>query len=315
MPAGPSETRRVLTPLLARSGIVDPRAYLWTAPELDRLAGELGLTADPPPGRRPPQLDQGCGGGSLGVALARRVDGLWVDGVDLDPELLTAGRGVLAALGLRDRVRLREGDLDGLEAAALAGYDTVACQAVLVHMPRPDGWLAGLVDALPAGTAVAAIEADDVARARGIRDSVTDGDPEYGALRVEVARAVTVGARQTLGVDRRVGGRLDGALAGAGLSEVRYEPVAADALITPPYDPEGDRARWFAARLSARREGDPVDRMLALAGGMSAERFGHWEARRRRADERRLGRLAAGDYRREEAAGWFRGRGVVSRAR
>jgi SAM-dependent methyltransferase len=315
VPAGLSETRRLVAPILSRAGIVDPRAYLWTANELDRLAVTLGLSARRDRARRPRLLDLGCGWGGLGIALARRVDDLRVDGVDLDPELLAAGRLVVEALDLRGRVRLLQDDLTQLDSRALVGFDAVVCQAVLVHLPRADGWLPSLVAGLPVGTMMAVVEGDALARAEGVRDSVTDGDREYALRRREVAVAVAEGARRDLGVDRRIGGRLEAVLGAAGLEGVRGGPVASDAWIRPPYDGAGPRARWIADRLRRRRGGDPVERMLALAAGMPPDRFDRWEERRRRADDQRLGRLAAGDYARDEREGTFWACGAVTRAR
>jgi SAM-dependent methyltransferase len=315
VPAGLSEIRRLAAPILARAGIVDQRAYLWTTSELDRLALTLGVTPRRDPARRPRLLDLGCGWGSLGIAVARRVDDLRVEGVDLDPGLLVAGRLVVRAQGLRGRVHLREDDLTQLDRQALADFDAVACQAVLVHLPRAESWLSGLVARLQAGTVVALVEVDALARARGIRDSVTDDDPEYAALRREVAAAVVEGAQRDLGVDRRIGGRLEAVLGAAGLEEVQGGPIASDALLRPPYGADDPRALWFADRLRRRRGGDPVERMLAVAGGMPVDRFDRWEERRRRADDRRLGQLSAGCYVRDERGGTFWARGAVTPAR
>ncbi len=163
MPAGLSETRRLVAPILSRAGIVDQRAYLWTASELEWLALTLGVTPRRDPARRPRLLDLGCGWGSLGIALARRVDDLRVEGVDLDPELLAAGRLIVQALELRDRVHLREDDLTQLDREALVSFDAVTCQAVLVHLPRAESWLSGLVAGLQAGTVVALVEVDALA--------------------------------------------------------------------------------------------------------------------------------------------------------
>jgi SAM-dependent methyltransferase len=315
VPAGLSETRRLVAPILSRAGIVDQRAYLWTASELEWLALTLGVTPRRDPARRPRLLDLGCGWGSLGIALARRVDDLRVEGVDLDPELLAAGRLIVQALELRDRVHLREDDLTQLDREALVSFDAVTCQAVLVHLPRAESWLSGLVAGLQAGTVVALVEVDALARARGIRDSVTDDDPEYAALRREVAAAVVEGAQHDLGVDRRIGGRLGVVLGAVSLGEIQGGPVASDALLRPPYRADDPRALWFADRLRCRRGGDPVERMLAVAGGMSVDRFDRWEERRRRADDRRLGQLSAGCYARDEREGTFWARGVVNPAR
>ncbi len=299
--------------MLARAGIVDPRAYLWTDGELDSLALVLGLTGAGRGLRRPRLLDLGCGWGSLGIALALRVEDLRVDGIDLDPSMLAAGRRAVSELGLGRRVRLGEGDVADPRESGGADPSAVVCQALLVHQPRPDPWLADVVDRLPAEAMFAAVEVDARARAEGIQDSVTDPDPTFAEERQQIAAAVAEGAQRTLHVDRCLGSRLAPLLRGAGLRDVRAGSLASDQRLVPPYDPAGIRARWFAARLRRRLDAgdDPVDRSLAEAAGMAPERFQAWVARRRDADRRRLVRLGRGEYERDEGAGTFVGWGRV----
>jgi len=275
------------------------------------LADLLGLR-DGERASTPRLLDLGCGWGALGVALAGRLDRLQVEGLDLDPELLSAGRRVVASLGLRRRVRLAEGDLTAVDEIPLGRYDAVACQALLVHLPGAADVLASLARSLPPGIPFAAVEGDAAVRAASIRDSVTDVDPSYAEQREEVVAAVVVGARRTLRVERSIGSALDTVLRGAGFLRTGATPVASDQRLAPPYTPGERRPRWFAERLRRRREagGDPVDRFLATAGGLPEPCFDDWVARQQDADVRRLQSLRGGEYSRDEGGGVFVGWGV-----
>lgn len=290
--------------------MVDPRAYLWTADELARFERGIGLR------RGGLLVDMGCGWGALGLALARRNDRLRVVGLDLDTDLLVAGRQVTSALGLGSRVRLIEQDAQRLDdwTPTYRGA-AVACQAFLVHLPRPARWLAELAAALPAGTRIGAVEKDIVASAGAVRDSVTDGDAGYAAGRLRFTRAVVRGGVETLGVDRRLGRSLDRVFEAAGLVGVRSRWLPGDACLAPPYDVSGSRGTWFESRFARRlvsAGADPVDRSLAEAGGLSAEQCRSWFEQRRAADRARLRALRQGTYSRSEGAGTRACWGVVS---
>ena len=56
-------------------------------------------------------LDMGCGVGAAMLCLAARLDGLAIDGLELQPELAALARHNVAANGLDDRVQVYEGDI------------------------------------------------------------------------------------------------------------------------------------------------------------------------------------------------------------
>lgn len=56
-------------------------------------------------------LDMGCGVGAAMLCLATRIDGLHVDGLELQPELAALARTNVTANGLDDRVRVFDGDI------------------------------------------------------------------------------------------------------------------------------------------------------------------------------------------------------------
>jgi SAM-dependent methyltransferase len=92
-----------------------------TPEQLERLLDAAGVA----PGDR--ALDIGCGKGDLLVRLARR--GVVGVGVDRNPAFLEEARGLAAAAGVGERLRLERGDAEDLASrlAAEGGFDLVAC--------------------------------------------------------------------------------------------------------------------------------------------------------------------------------------------
>ena len=249
-------------------------------------------------------IDLGCGWGALGMTLALHARRLRIVGVDLDEGLLTLGRRVAKQAGLQRRVQLRGGDALLMDAWGVGSATIVVCQALLVHVPRAARFLADLIAALPHGARIGVVETDVVEAARAVRDSVTDRDPEYAALREEVARARSAGGMRTLGVDLRLGHDLDGVLEEAGLRRVGGVTLGEGSRLKDPVAWDSPRRRWFAARLERRLDqaDDLVERSLAEAGGLAPARYERWLALRDAADRERLRALRSGQYLRED--GW-----------
>jgi ubiquinone/menaquinone biosynthesis C-methylase UbiE len=111
------------------------------------------LAADPPPRRI---LDLGSGTGTGAFALLERFEAADVIAVDVSAELLHRLSGKARALGVADRVRTVQADLD----AAWPGIDTVDlvwASSSLHHMADPDRVLAGVFVTLrPGGLLVVA---------------------------------------------------------------------------------------------------------------------------------------------------------------
>jgi len=278
----------VATPLLWRSHVLDHRAHLWTSGELFTFARGLGLHPD----RASLVLDLGCGWGSLGLSLAHLHPRLRVTGIDLDESLLATGREIVRDAGFHRRVTLRNDDVQDLDSWCDDHPPVVVCQALLVHMPRPLDWLGALADRLAPGTRLGLVESDSVVRALGLRDSVTDPDPGYRRRRVEVTEAIARGAA-TLGVDRRLGSGLSGALAAAGLRDVHTCEISQSPITD---------STWLRRRLQRRLDGggDPVDRHLAEQGGLAEARFEAWIRLQQDADRQRMIALQNGEYHRQE---------------
>ncbi|MEU2796825.1 methyltransferase domain-containing protein [Streptomyces sp. NPDC007027] len=105
-----------------------------------------------PVGRRLRVLDVGTGRGTQALRLARA--GHSVTGLESDAEMLVSARASLASEpeGIRERVRLIEGDVRDTGVHFLPGsFDVVLCHGVLMYVEEPDPMLAGLARMLAPG--------------------------------------------------------------------------------------------------------------------------------------------------------------------
>ncbi|MFE0696032.1 methyltransferase domain-containing protein [Streptomyces sp. NPDC059173] len=105
-----------------------------------------------PVGRRLRVLDVGTGRGAQALRLARA--GHSVTGLESDAEMLVSARASLASEpeGIRERVRLIEGDGRDSGVHFLPGsFDVVLCHGVLMYVEEPDPMLAGLARMLAPG--------------------------------------------------------------------------------------------------------------------------------------------------------------------
>jgi SAM-dependent methyltransferase len=103
-------------------------------------------------GQRLRVLDVGMGQGTQALRLARA--GHKVTGLEADPDMLRAARASLATepAGIRERVRLIEGDGRDTGVHFLPGsFDVVLCHGVLMYVQEPDAMLAGLARMLAPG--------------------------------------------------------------------------------------------------------------------------------------------------------------------
>nr|WP_165891022.1 MULTISPECIES: methyltransferase domain-containing protein [Streptomyces] len=103
-------------------------------------------------GRRLRVLDVGMGQGTQALRLARA--GHSVTGLESDAEMLASARAALASEpeGIRERVRLIEGDGRDTGVHFLPGsFDVVLCHGVLMYVEEPDPMLAGLARMLAPG--------------------------------------------------------------------------------------------------------------------------------------------------------------------
>lgn len=101
--------------------LCDPRAIIPRSPiaELILNGFQPWYAGDEP--RR--VLDLCCGGGCIGLAVARYFPGAHVDLLDIDSQALALARENAAMLGLQDRVTILQSDL--FEALAEGDYDLI----------------------------------------------------------------------------------------------------------------------------------------------------------------------------------------------
>lgn len=83
-------------------------------------------------------VDFGAGVGGAGLALARRIDGLHVTLVEIDPELAELAGQNTALNGLTERVRAVAADVGDASALAAAGLSAASIDCVLMNPPFND---------------------------------------------------------------------------------------------------------------------------------------------------------------------------------
>ena len=119
-----------------------------------------GLVKDP---AHPRILDLGTGTGTGALALARRFPGAEVTALDLSPELLDRLGEKSRALGLADRIRPIQADLDHAWPG-LGALDLVWASNSLHHMGEPDRVLDEVFAAVRPGGLLAVLELDSFPR-------------------------------------------------------------------------------------------------------------------------------------------------------
>ena len=114
----------------------------------DDLAGALAGIAEPA------VLEVGPGPGHLAVELARRVPGLRLTGVDVDPAMVARARVRAVREGLAGRVRFEPGDVAALPFAD-GSFDLVTSSFSVHHWPDAASGFAEIRRALrPGGRAI-----------------------------------------------------------------------------------------------------------------------------------------------------------------
>ncbi len=112
------------------------------------------LAAGPPPRRI---LDLGCGTGTGALALLHRFEGADVVALDMSVQLLQRLEAKARDLGVADRVRTVQADLD-TSWPAIDTVDLAWASSSLHHMADPDRVLTGVFAALRPGGLLAVIE-------------------------------------------------------------------------------------------------------------------------------------------------------------
>lgn len=184
--------------------------------------------ADGNPRRAPAVLD--CGGGSGRLAVAIAATGASVTVVDLSIDALSILSRRAEEVGVADRVRAVQGDVDALpDLVPAASFDLVLAHEVLgaVDDParvvaaaagavRPGGSLSVVIDNPAAAVLARALGGDVAAALSLLRD---DGEPgELGAVVADLPSLTALIERAGLSVERAQGlGMFSGLVPGAAL--------------------------------------------------------------------------------------------------
>jgi SAM-dependent methyltransferase len=118
------------------------------------------LAADPPPGRI---LDLGSGTGTGAFALLERFDQAEVIALDVSAEMLQRLSGRARVLGVADRIRTVQADLDAAWPV-IEPVDLVWASSSLHHMADPDRVLTEIFAAIRPGGLLAVAEMDSFPR-------------------------------------------------------------------------------------------------------------------------------------------------------
>ncbi|MFB6353799.1 MAG: class I SAM-dependent methyltransferase [Halobacteriales archaeon] len=227
--------------------------------------------------RRQRVLDVGCGTGSLADVLRAETDARVV--------CLDADVSLLREVDAGDRI---VGDATRLPVAD-GTFDLVACQALLVNLPRP-------VDAVRAfagasSELVAAVEPDNAAVTV---ESTVEAEADLAAR----ARAAYLDGLDT---DATLGSEVAALFEAAGLRDVTTTRHDLVREVAPPYEPRDVEAARRKATASRLADHEPELR----AGGLSAAEYeallDDWRAMGRAAAEQ----LRAGEYRRTETVPFY----------
>ncbi|MGW5940673.1 class I SAM-dependent methyltransferase [Streptomyces celluloflavus] len=142
------------------AALLDLDAEVLHAHLSEAAAWLADLTGDVPVRRI---LDLGCGTGAGTFTLLRRFEEAEALAVDASPQLLHHLRDRARDLGVADRVRTVEADLDAAWPA-LDGMDVVWASASLHHLADPDRALREVFTALRPGGLLAVAELDGLPR-------------------------------------------------------------------------------------------------------------------------------------------------------
>jgi SAM-dependent methyltransferase len=204
---------------------------------------------------RPPQriLDLGSGTGTGAAALAQRFEGAEVIAVDMSAYLLGRLRDKARALGLAERIRTVEADLDA-EWPAIGPVDLAWASSSLHHMADPDRVLTEVFATMNSGGLLVVAELDSFPRF--LPDDAGPGDPGLEARGHAALDRIRAGELPHMGSDW--GSRLS--KAGFGIEAERTFTIH----LTPPLPAATGRyAQASLRRLRSGLDGQLSDGDLA----------------------------------------------------
>jgi SAM-dependent methyltransferase len=190
-------------------------------------------------------LDLGCGTGTGAVALLERFEGADVIAVDVSAPMLDRLRGKARNLGVADRIRAVQADLDATWPA-IGTVDLVWASASLHHLADPDRVLAEVLAALRPGGLLTVTELESFPRF--LPDDLGLGRPGLEA------RCHAVLAERRAGELPHLGSDWGSRLATAGLT-IQAEQTFAIDLRPPLPAPAGRYAQATLRRLRSGLDG------------------------------------------------------------
>jgi len=198
-------------------------------------------------------LDVGAGSGAGTLALARRFSGAGVIALDKSPDMLARTLEAAQGLGVADRVRTLEADLDA-DWPALGGADLIWASSSLHELADPGQALRAMYSALEPGGVLMVIEMD------GLPQFLPDGF--HGGLESRLHTTLA-------GLGWNAHPDWQPALERAGFTAVERRAFPSKARPTPEL--ASRFARTFLGRIGPALEGAAAPEDLAALAGLLAD--------------------------------------------
>lgn len=223
-------------------------------------------------------LDVGAGAGHWGRTLLPQLsDAVKLTGVDREPAFCELATVAAEARGLADRCAYVVGTAEALPFPD-ASFDLVTCQTVLIHVADAVAVVREMVRVCAPGGVVLASEPDNFATAASLLAG-SDDLPRADLLDLLLLQRTCEEGKLALGEgDERVGAKLPGIFAAAGLTEIDVRGNDKCAWLVPPYATDDQRVD-LKVTLGWGEEGawhtgtEHDSRRNFLAGGGTNEAF------------------------------------------
>jgi ubiquinone/menaquinone biosynthesis C-methylase UbiE len=256
----------------------EQRDFWWNDDFLRLVATRIGLE------RVRSVLDVGAGLGHWGSTLLGLLSPeASVIGVERDPRWVIQAGERVDELGLTDRYRYVQGVAEGLPFEDQS-FDLATCQTLLIHVADPAAVICEMRRVVRPGGLLLLSEPNNLAGML-VADSTTAGKQVAELMeRIAFALICERGKAAVGDGDSSVGDRLPGMLAEAGLIDIQCVLNDKTFALTPPYEPDDQRAlrdviianaesdRWVWSHEEAKR--------YFVAGGGPANEFEpRWQRR------------------------------------
>jgi SAM-dependent methyltransferase len=180
-------------------------------------------------------LDVGAGAGHWGRTLLPQLsDAVKLTGVDREPAFCELARAAAAARGLAERCTYVEGTAEALPFED-GSFDLVTCQTVLIHVADAAAVVREMVRVTAPGGLVLCSEPDNFATAASLLGDSLDLPREDLLDLLRLQRTCEDGKMALREGDERVGAKLPGIFAAAGLVDIDVRGNDKCAWLVPPY--------------------------------------------------------------------------------